>query len=144
LHPTTKTFIKKMNKLCKNPTIHGLFWPMGNEICAHLQKTLLIFLEKKSWQKRCKRIMAFWAYGLTNVQPTSKKSYEQKSEFGPWKFDQSWFNRLVPRPTSKIGGPPNKSKKVGLITSPWDHEILFIMHLMLIFHSFTFSWSLGT
>jgi hypothetical protein len=56
---------------------------MGNEICAHLQKTLLNFLEKNLGQKICKPIMAFWAYGLTNVQPTSKKSYKQKSEFGP-------------------------------------------------------------
>jgi hypothetical protein len=54
-------------------------------------------------------------------------------------FFSSWFNMLIARRTSKIGGPPNKFEKVALITSPLDHEILFIMHLTLIFHSLTFS-----
>ncbi len=47
----------------KNPTNHGLFGPWANELCAHLQKKLLKKLET----------MAFWAHGLTNVQPISKK-----------------------------------------------------------------------
>jgi hypothetical protein len=63
LHSPSKIILKLENFMFKNPTNHGLFGPWANELCAHLQKKLLKKLET----------MAFWAHGLTNVQPISKK-----------------------------------------------------------------------
>jgi hypothetical protein len=55
--PTIKKELIWDNVYFKKSTNHNLFGLWANELFAHFQKTWLIFLKKKSWQKNCKSIL---------------------------------------------------------------------------------------
>jgi hypothetical protein len=87
-----KNIIKKIEKnyVKRGPINHGLFDPWANGLCANFQKTFLKKMRKDHDKFLKNPMMAFWVHDLTNVQPTFKKII-YKIEFGPSKFDKSWF-----------------------------------------------------
>ncbi len=68
------TFFKEYLKIVRKSYVKNLI--NHNSFGPSLTNFVLNFkIEKKLWQKVCTPIMVFWAHGLMNAWPGSKKSY---------------------------------------------------------------------